>query len=124
MKANSYNIIYIDSSNKTVSVRKCSTLRDLYILVGGYIQKVHHFKETNDYLYVNQEGLLASPKYFFNYSGVVQPFAGNGLIVGKTNNSKTSNHGILLSRVISNVEFLGKEEVLQMISNNIEKLCA
>lgn len=73
--------IKIDTKNKSVYEIEVFTLADLQEAVGGYIETALNF-DNGDTLYVNEEGLLREPFGFFYYRGAIQPYAGNGIIVG------------------------------------------
>jgi len=49
--------------------------------VGGYIERATELK-NGDSIFVNEEGLLENPRFFFEVEGGHQPFAGNGVVVG------------------------------------------
>jgi hypothetical protein len=57
-------------------------------------------------IYVDDEGLLKDPRYFFNYHGYPQPLAGRGLVLG-TNMEDGESIGTTLSaeEVFDNVRF-------------------
>jgi hypothetical protein len=55
---------------------------DLHRLIGGYLEVAHAWP-TGDVLYVDEEGLFKSPHHWFRVEGAHQPFAGNGVVVGR-----------------------------------------
>lgn len=108
-----FKVLYIDSSNRTISVRVCSDLEDMQILVGSDIQLALSLK-NNDGLYVSELGLLASQNYFFYYKGATTPFAGNGLIVGEGADRLISDFNTVIEDIIGSVKFLSREEILKL----------
>jgi hypothetical protein len=78
--------ILIDAVKREVREVEVEGLRGLQEAVGGLITIAHSFindkDEETDTLFVDDDGLLKGPKYFFVIEGAHQPFAGNGLIVG------------------------------------------
>ena len=84
--------LHIDAENNTIKEVKFSGTSDIHRLIGGYLELAYCW-ENGDTLYVDEEGLLKNPKFFFSITERDdQMFAGNGLIVGKeigdTSNTK------------------------------------
>lgn len=76
--------LFIDSKAGTVietEIPNDDRLSALQKAVDGSIEAATDFPD-GDVLYVDEEGLLKDPKYFFDI-GAHQPFAGNGIIVGR-----------------------------------------
>lgn len=76
-----FRTIHINAETKTVAEVEAGTLADFQKLVGGLIERGCEL-ENGDEVFVNEEGLLGSPKHFFYITGAHQPFAGNGYITG------------------------------------------
>ena len=76
--------IFIDSPRRTISEVEIDSLDDMQKLIGGYIEVAFAWP-NGDTLYVDEEGLLKVQDYFFALPGERpdQPFAGNGVIVGR-----------------------------------------
>lgn len=76
--------IKIDSENRTITEIELDpkdTLKSLQDCVGGLIELATDL-HYGDSLYVNEEGLLTSPEYFFNFRGLHQLLAGNAVVAG------------------------------------------
>lgn len=79
--------ILIDPFDETVTeVEHNGDYRQIYTLLSHPEHPVSCFTvvqiENNDAIFVDDEGLLKDPKYFFSYEGYPQPLAGKGLILG------------------------------------------
>lgn len=73
----------INPEKRTVEQVEYDGLADLQRMVGGSIEVAADLP-FGDVLYVNEEGLLRSPQYFFHWiTRNDQLFAGNGVIVGQ-----------------------------------------
>lgn len=72
---------FIDSTNKTIAQVEYSGLSDLQRMVEGSIELACYTRQ-GDTLFVNEEGLFTKDS-FFAIRGGYQPFAGNGVIVGR-----------------------------------------
>lgn len=105
--------IFINSETRTVTegeIDATATLRGMQKAVGGLIERGASFA-NGDELYVNEEGLLNAPQFFFDI-GAHQPFAGNAIIVnanrrsGATTAAKSS-----VEEIRQRVVFLTLEEV-------------
>lgn len=59
----------------------------------------------NDALYVDDEGLLKDPRYFFLWRGFPQPLAGRGLILGTDSEGESTDAAIDLSTARRSVVF-------------------
>lgn len=110
-------IIVIDSKNKKVYESNYKEVSDLQKIVGGYIELAHEINKgdsINDIVFVNDEGLLCEPRYFFTIKGGYQPFAGNGVVVGTNiKNGKSINVQSTLEEIENNVSFFSLEDVRQ-----------
>lgn len=116
MKKKDYDVIFIDSKEKTITTKKCSCLKDLQNLVGGYIETGMRMDNEDD-LYVDEEGLLSGPESFFLYKGAHQPFAGNGVVVGCDEDGDSTDHKTDIETVRASVKFLSKSELLEILKN-------
>ena len=74
---------HVNSETRTIAVREFVGLKDMQELVGGYIE-VAYVYPNGDTLYVDEEGLLKQPQFWFKLKQRRdQPFAGNAVLVGK-----------------------------------------
>lgn len=60
--------------------------------------------DDHDVIFVDDEGLLKNPRYFFNIKGYPQPIAGKGLVLGGDSQGET---------VSANIEY---EELCELIT--------
>lgn len=104
--------IIIDAEKQEIREETCTgnTLEFMQKAVGGLIEPafVIYWKTSSgpeDYLYVNEEGLLSQPKHFFVIDGVNQPFAGNGVVMGLNSEGETVGAEISLEKVKKMVRF-------------------
>jgi Domain of unknown function (DUF3846) len=75
--------IIINAKDRTVTEAEIDgSLRSLQQIVGGLIEPVYDGLDEAHHCYVNEEGLLDNPRYFFMFQDGHQPLAGNGVIVG------------------------------------------
>jgi len=75
--------IKIDAENRKVEEIEINGLSDMQKAVGGFIQVGHWFDNSNDVIFVDEEGLLKDPENFFTIRGKdSQILAGNGLVLG------------------------------------------
>ena len=75
--------IKIDSYKRTVEEVRVHGLADMQKAVGGFIQVGHWFDNSNDVIFVDEEGLLKDPENFFTIRGKdSQILAENGLVLG------------------------------------------
>ena len=99
--------IIIDAEKREVRETDISgDLKSLQAAVGGYIELVR-LDDAND-LYVNEEGLLHGEQNFFEYQGAHQPFAGNGVIIGVTQEGATAPATISAEAVRGRVVFISR----------------
>jgi hypothetical protein len=78
-EAASVSEIDLPSHKVDDGVRQLEALRRL---VGGWIEFAYRFSDTNDVVFVDEEGKLKDPKHFFWIAGTPTPFAGNGVVCG------------------------------------------
>jgi len=62
--------------------------------------------EKRDAIFVDDEGLLKNPRYFFQYRGYHQPLAGKGLVLGTNEEGDTVSAKIKYEDLKSRVSFL------------------
>jgi Domain of unknown function (DUF3846) len=73
----------IDSTKQRIEVVEFADLAGLQALVGGSIEGAYAW-ENGDCLFVDEEGLLKDQTGFFTlHERPDQPFAGNGVLVGR-----------------------------------------
>lgn len=76
----------IDARNKDFMDVEYTDLIDMQRFVGGLIECAYQWP-TGDTLYVDEEGMIKNPKFFFFLrERTDQPFAGNGLLIGDEDN--------------------------------------
>lgn len=73
--------LFIDSKKREVRTGYVDGLDGMQKAVCGYIERAYTL-ENGDDVFVNEEGLLGIPEDFFYIEGAHQPFAGNAVIVG------------------------------------------
>jgi hypothetical protein len=56
-------------------------------------------------IYVDDEGLLNNPRYFFNYKGYDQPLAGRGLVLGVDREGDTIGTNLTIERLTPLISF-------------------
>ena len=77
--------IWIRADRQTVELVEFGGYEDLYRMVGGYLEVARGWRDTGDVLYVDEGGAakLKAGSPFFTIAGAHQPFASNGVIVGR-----------------------------------------
>lgn len=107
---------HINATAKAITAVDYETLADLQRLVGGDIETAHRFT-GGDVVFVNDEGLF---KYqdFFIINGAHQPFAGNGVLVGRErhNSIRTRDPKISIEGLRELVTFASRFKIQQMIA--------
>jgi hypothetical protein len=77
--------IIVNSKDRTITQTHIDgSLKSLQHTVGGLIEAVYQGLDDNHHCYVNEEGLLSSPQYFFMFRDGHQPLAVNGVILSST----------------------------------------
>ena len=106
--------ILINAENKTVTEitidAKKGVLSQWYKNIGCDLVQVGHYISEHDSILVDEEGLFKNPSNFFSYYGAIQPFAGNGLIVGVDEEGETVGCDITLEEATLNVIFLSNRQ--------------
>ena len=107
--------IKIDSKNRTVSEididEQKGVLNEWYKAIGCELVEVAHYMSDKNHILVDEEGLLKDITDFFIYNGNLQPFAGNGLVVGVDEEGKTISCDVTLEEVTKNVTFVNEDEI-------------
>ena len=96
----------IDSESRTVTEIEYKR-GELQKLVGGWIETACVW-DSGDVLYVDEEGLLKDPRFFFRIpERPDQPLAGNGVLVGRevNNTSRTAPPTMTIEELIRKVTF-------------------
>lgn len=107
--------ILIDSTARTITeIETDGKLASLQAAVGGYIERVG--LPNSDDLFVNEEGLLHSPREFFWWQGMRQPFAGNGIVIGHDGEGDSAGARIALADVKKKIRFMDLATVQQLIA--------
>ena len=102
--------ILIDPENHTVTeVEYNGNYKHIYELIGCETFTVVDIGRDNNGLthsiFVDDEGLLNNPRYFFIWNGYQQPLAGKGLILGCDEEGETVAATLDLEAVRLNVSF-------------------
>ena len=109
--------ILIDSVNRSITeIDIENSLESIYI-AGGYDCVDIVYLENNDAVYVDDEGLLNKPQHFFILAGYKQPIAGNGVILGTTDDGDNQDIQSSLDEIKNSVRFVSLAEIRQMITN-------
>lgn len=97
--------ILINSKDRTiVEVEHNGDYKQIYTLIGADTFDVVGIDDVNS-IYVDDEGLLNNPRYFFEWQGYGQPLAGNGLILGVDDEGDTVATNLTVEYVNSMVSF-------------------
>ncbi len=99
---------WINSTDQTVTRVEFRDGSELRKLVGGWIE-VAFIWPSRDVLYVDENGLLKNPKYFFGIpERPDQTLAGNGVLVGRElgNTDRTAPPTMTLDELQQRVTFL------------------
>jgi hypothetical protein len=77
--------IILNPEDRTITETELDgSLKTLQHIVGVLIEPVYQGLDDNHHCYVNEEGLLDNPQYFFMFTDGHQPLAGNGVILSST----------------------------------------
>ena len=108
--------IHIDATKKIVTEVEieAGNLDEIYELLGCQIFTAVYIGDR-DCIYVDDEGLLTNPQYFFKVPEVPHPLAGNGLIVGTGTDGET-----VAPFGTYDVTFLDIEEVVRGAHNSTQ----
>lgn len=110
--------LWIRVDNRTVTEVDYEGLPDLQRMVGGNIELAMRWT-GGDVLFVNDEGLFKY-RQFFTLPNGHQPFAGNGVIVGRerAGSARTWNPKSTLADVTANVRFFNHFEISKEIGHS------
>ena len=99
--------IVINSEDRTITETEIDvSLEALQQIVGGMIEPVTLGLDGIHHCYVNEEGLLDHPQYFFMFRGGHQPLAGNGVILALTREGEEAPCTLPLEWVAERVDFM------------------
>lgn len=62
--------------------------------------------DDGDTLYIDDEGLLKDPEFFFTFGSYPQPLAGNGLILGVDEEGDDTDATLPLDKAVAAITFL------------------
>jgi hypothetical protein len=112
----------IDSENKSVieiEIDPKNSLTEMQAVVGGYIEVAINL-DNDDTIFVNEEGLFGGPKTFFTIEGGLQPYAGNGLVIGTNIQSGESTDAqSSLAEIKAKVKYLTIDQVRDLYDTDV-----
>ncbi len=110
--------IKINAVNQTIEPVHVHSLEDLQAVVGGYIE-TGLVLESGDYVFVNEEGLINPCDHFFFMNDAIQPFAGNGVVVGPAD-SEGENTDVVFNvdDIAKRCQFLTRAQVVQWLNQS------
>lgn len=111
----------IDSQNKTVSeVEYDGTIDCIYRHLDVGTFDVVQLDDNGDSVFVDDEGLLKDPYYFFEVQGVSFPLAGRGLVLGTDDEGDSVEPVMSLDSLKERVSFLSRDELVErLVARNI-----
>ena len=89
------------------------SLTSLQHIVGGLIEAVYQGLDDNHHCYVNEEGLLNNPQFFFMFKDGHQPLAGHGVILSTTDDGGEAPSTLSADWVKERVTFMDLEAARQ-----------
>lgn len=99
--------IIINPKDRTITETDVDdSLKALQQIVGGSIEQVCQGLDDNHHCYVNEEGLLDDPQYFFMFKDGHQPLAGAGIILSSTDDGDEAPCTLSLDWVKERVSFM------------------
>lgn len=99
--------IIINAEDRTITETEIDgSLKTLQQIVGGLIEPVTQGLDEHYHCYVNEEGLLNNPQYFFMFKDGHQPLAGNGVILADTEDGGEAPCTLPLDWVKERVTFM------------------
>lgn len=110
-RGNDMKAILIDAKAHEVREVETGDYKTYYPLLNCQTFTAATYLPNNDCLLVDDEGLLNAPLDFFTYEGAHQPFAGNGLFIGSSEEGETIPVKTTLAEVQSKVKFLNVFQV-------------
>ena len=106
--------IIINPEDRTITETEIDgSLKSLQHIVGGLIEAVYQGLDDNHHSYVNEEGLVNNPQYFFMFKDGHQPLAGNGVVLSSTDDGGEAPCTLALDWVKECVTFMDLQAALQ-----------
>ena len=106
--------IIINPEDRTITETEIDgSLKSLQHIVGGLIEAVYQGLDDNHHCYVNEEGLLNNPQFFFMFKDGHQPLAGYGVILSSTDDGGEAPCTLALDWVKECVTFMDLQAALQ-----------
>jgi hypothetical protein len=106
--------IVINARDRTITeIDFDGSLTSLQSIVGGLIEAVYSGLDEHHHCYVNEEGLLERPEFFFMFRDGHQPLAGNGIILSTTEDGDEAACTVPLDWVKERVTFMDLAAALQ-----------
>ncbi len=102
--------IFINARLRVAMEMQIDGLADMQALVGGRIERATTLPNGDD-VYVNEEGLLGRPEFFFDI-GAHQPFAGSAIVVREQGELRST-----LNYINKQVKFMSITDVLKGVNN-------
>lgn len=97
----------IDAKAKTVTEADYNgDYRHIYQLIGVDTFAVVCIDDSGNTVFIDDDGLLKDPRYFFTLAGYPQPLAGNGLVLGTDAGGESVAPTISIEDVRAMVSFL------------------
>ena len=108
--------IKIDSENRMISEVEIKDYKDMQSIVNGCICLAFDYPGEKNACYVDDEGILKNPEFFFAVPYYPQPFAGNGIIVGMGRYGDIKKCQLNIDDVRKEIKFFTLKEIQHMIS--------
>ena len=106
--------IIINPEDRTITETEIDgALKSLQQILGGLIEPVYQGLDDNHHCYVNEEGLLYGPQFFFMFTDGHQPLAGHGVILSTTDDDGEAPCTLSLDWVKERVTFMDLEAAHQ-----------
>jgi len=106
--------IIVNPEDRTITETKIDgSLKTLQQIVGSMIEPVYQGLDDNHHCYVNEEGLLYDPQYFFMFKDGHQPLAGHGVILSTTDDGGEAPCTLSVDWVKERVTFMDLEAARQ-----------
>ena len=100
--------ILINPFDKTIEeIEYSGDWRDISSLIECDMFTVAYFDDTDDSVYVDDEGLYVENQAFFTIGDCPQPLAGRGLLLGTDEEGDSTNCKTTLEEAKAMVQFLG-----------------
>ena len=111
--------IIVNPEDRTITETEIDgSLKTLQQIVGGLIEPVYQGLDDNHHCYVNEEGLLDDPQYFFMFKDGHQPLAGHGVILSTTDGGGEAPCTLSLDWVKERATFMDLEAARQWCSQH------